>query len=194
MDRRVADVSDPEVAAEARRRVANVAASRIVTIQFLKYPETPHWRFSGEHLGTDEWGTWIGGRAGGSARRGYEEPITFEHPWVKLVPARSWWTAIWNEGGKYAGYVDIIAPPVWDGDIVRMVDLDLDVAMYRDGRTAVLDEDEFAEHVVALGYPPRLVDGARGATARVVTAIEAGREPFGSVARRRLADWVAATS
>lgn len=165
-----------------------------VTIQFYKYPETPHWRFEGTLIGRDQWGTWVGGRAGGSARRGEEPPTTFGNDWVKLIPDDAWWTAIWNNGGKYAGYVDIIAPARWDGTTVRMIDLDLDIAMYPDGTTAVLDEDEFAVHQEKLGYPPQLVDGARTATARMVTWIEAGREPFGTVAADQLAGWVAAGS
>ena len=50
-------------------------------------------------------------------------------------------------------YVDITTPPVWDGTVLRAVDLDLDVVRGNTGRVWVDDEDEFADHRVRFGYP-----------------------------------------
>lgn len=72
-----------------------------------------------------------------------------------------------------------------------MVDLDLDVARLRSGAVRVLDEDEFAEHQVALGYPPELIEGALAACERVRRMIERNEEPFATVAAGRLAEAVA---
>ena len=44
-------------------------------------------------------------------------------------------------------------PPYWDGDVLRSVDLDLDVIQGLSGRVWVDDEDEFADHRVRWGYP-----------------------------------------
>ena len=63
-----------------------------------------------------------------------------------------------------------------------MVDIDLDVVRWSDGRVEVLDEDEFEEHRQLFEYPPRLVATARATTARLALALEAGHEPFGDVA------------
>ena len=62
-----------------------------------------------------------------------------------------------------------------------MVDLDLDVVLTRDGNLFVDDEDEFAEHQVALGYPPEVVALAEHWRDRVLAAVAAGDEPFASV-------------
>ena len=97
---------------------------------------------------------------------------------MKLITPDSWWTAVWNEGGDFEIYVDIATPPRWDGDRVTMIDLDLDVVRHRDGRTLVLDEDEFDEHRVSLGYPPDLVDRARTTTAAVFLDVERRIPPF----------------
>ena len=78
-----------------------------------------------------------------------------------------------------------------DGWVVTMVDLDLDVVKRRDGSVHVDDEDEFAEHRVAMGYPPHVVANARADCARVFLAMEAGVEPFGSVGPRWLRQWIA---
>ena len=39
-----------------------------------------------------------------------------------------------------------------------MIDLDLDVVRFRDGRVEVLDEDEFGQHQATLGYPPHMIN------------------------------------
>jgi protein associated with RNAse G/E len=72
-----------------------------------------------------------------------------------------------------------------------MVDLDLDVVKRRDGRVHIDDEDEFAEHQVAMGYPPHVAATARADCARVFLAMEAGDEPFGSVGQMWLQRWIA---
>ncbi len=158
-----------------------------VDVRFLKWPDRLHWHFAGERIADDHHGTWIGGRAGGTARRGNEAPKTMRHDWVKLIVPGAWWTAIWNASGDC--YVDVITPPRWTGDVVSMIDLDLDVYRHPDGRVEVMDEDEFEEHRHTLGYPDQVVDMARATTARLVLAVEAGEEPFGTAGPARLADW-----
>ena len=128
-------------------------------------------------LGRDDHGIWLGASPGAYVAKGDDPPITIEHPFCQLIPAGEWWTAIWNAGGPIELYVDIITPPTWDGGRVWMVDLDLDVVRFADGRVEVLDEDEFAEHLPL--YPPRLIEKARTTAARLVVDLENRREPFG---------------
>jgi len=134
-------------------------------------------------LGRDAFGTWLGAPRGTIVQRAAEPAKVHPHGFVKLVPEGAWWTAIWNDGtdGRFEIYADVTTPAEWAGPVVRIVDLDLDVVRYRSGEVAVLDEDEFAEHRVALGYPPRVVDGARASAATLVTAVEGRREPFDAV-------------
>ena len=54
-------------------------------------------------------------------------------------------------------YVNVTTRPALDQGTVSAVNLDLDVVRWRDGRVEVLDEDEFAEHQVLLGYPAELI-------------------------------------
>jgi len=54
-----------------------------------------------------------------------------------------------------------MAPSLWDGTVVTSVDLDLDVIRTFSGETKLLDEDEFEEHQIELGYPEVLVVQAR---------------------------------
>ena len=79
-------------------------------------------------------------------------------------------------------YVDIATPAVWHGeDLVRAVDLDLDVIQGTTGRIWVDDEDEFAAHRVALGYPDEVTEQAVTSCQEVLTA----RHRAGGPVRRR---------
>ncbi len=163
-----------------------------VHIDFRKYPDTEHWQYSMHRLATDDHGLWLWAPRGTQTRRGGETAQPAASTFIKLIAADSWHSPIWNAEGKYEIYVDINTPARWQGNHLRMIDLDLDVVRYRDsGAVAILDEDEFESHRVALGYPPQLVDGARSAAARMFVALETATEPFGQVGRERLAEAMA---
>jgi len=163
------------------------AVNDVVHIDFRKYPDEPHWQYEMRRLTADEFGMWLWAPAGTITRRGNEPATTSASLFVTLIGDDAWYSAIWNAAGKYEVYVDINTPARWNGDSVRMVDLDLDVVRYReDGRVAVLDEDEFADHQRSLGYPAQYVDGARSAAAGVFVALSSGSEPFGDVGRARI--------
>jgi hypothetical protein len=84
-------------------------------------------------------------------------------------------------------YVDVTTRPALDDGTVRAVDLDLDVVRFRDGRVEVLDEDEFAEHQVQLGYPAELITQARQTCDSLAGAVLSRTEPFGQAG----AEWLA---
>jgi len=155
-----------------------------ILVDFRKYPDSKHWQFTMQRLGEDEHGIWLWGPAGTQAQRGESVPITFETPTVKLI-TDDWWTAIWSLSpiirSQWRVYVDIVAPARWREGAVQMIDLDLDVYRSLDGRVRMLDEDEFAEHQVTLGYPQELIDGAREAGDRLLEMVREGVEPFGTV-------------
>lgn len=160
--------------------------SRAVTVQYYKYPDTPHWRHELVHLGRDQHGVWLGAPVGAVIQRAQEKPKNLRRYFVQLIPPDKWWTAIFNGPGDHdmAVYVDVTTVPEWSGDHeVRMVDLDLDVIRRIDGSVYVDDEDEFLEHKTALHYPDRLVDNARSTAARLVIDIESESPPFNGSAQ-----------
>ena len=158
-----------------------------VHVRFSKWDGRAHWAFDMERLGEDEHGIWLWAPAGTELRRGAEKPFAARHAFVKVVPAGQWWTGIWNDGRRsIRTYVDVITPAMWDGETVRMVDLDLDVVHRGDGSVEVDDEDEFEDHRIEFGYPEHVVDRARTEAARLVLAVERGSEPFGEVGHRWL--------
>lgn len=154
---------------------------RPVRVECRKWPDDPHWEFDGIRLGVDAVGTWIGITRGtllASPVRAFH--ATADH--VTLVPHDAWWLATFygdDARRPFDTYVDIATPAVWHGeDLVRAVDLDLDVIRGTTGRVWVDDEDEFADHRVRLGYPQDVIDAAVASCAEVHDAVRSGAAPY----------------
>ncbi len=153
-----------------------------------KWGDRPHWEYDATYLGVDQHGTWLGCPTGTFySRPGMEFVATFAG--VVLIPAGDApHLAAFNDGhAQAATYVDITTPPVFDGELLRAVDLDLDVVKRQDGAIYLDDEDEFAEHQVSFGYPPEVVAMAERSAADVLTAVRAGTAPYDGTADAWLA-------
>ena len=175
-----------------------------VRCEMTKWGERPHWQFAGLHLGSDEHGEWLGFPQGTHNRRpGYA--FDSEVDAVTLVPADGWYAATFHAPGIWCDlYVDITTPGEWEGAVLRAVDLDLDVirmapalppASRRSapqnlsagpGEVFIDDEDEFAEHQVAFGYPADVVVAAQASCDEVIAAVRAGVAPYDGTHRRWL--------
>jgi hypothetical protein len=156
-----------------------------VRIEMEKWGGQPHWQFDGLWLGDDDRGDWIGIPAGTSMTRpGYA--LVSKNDQVGLLPSRDrppeerWWVATFHAEPRewVAVYVDITTPPVWDGAIVRTVDLDLDVIRRVNDEVFVDDEDEFNQHRVELGYPTEVIASAQRSSDALVDTITRGSAPF----------------
>ena len=181
-----------------------------IRCEMTKWGARPHWEFAGIHLGADEHGEWLGFPQGThNSRPGYAFDSQVDS--VTLVAPDGWYAATFHALGIWCDlYVDIATPGRWEGTVLRAVDLDLDVIRMSDplpaevhraaveaGRVAgevfVDDEDEFAEHQVAYGYPADVVEQAQASCDRVLADVRAGRAPYDGTAQRWL-DQLAALS
>ena len=159
--------------------------TRPVTVQFFKNPDIVHWGFETQWLGEDEWGDWIAVPAGSRRWKGTEEVGPSSGDAVFCAPRESWWHLHYNgtTHPTYSHFVDISTPPVWVSDNrYEMIDLDLDVAVYRDGTVEIQDEDEFQIHQVKYRYTADMIRRADEETRRIASALETGEEPFFDVA------------
>jgi hypothetical protein len=159
-----------------------------IRVVMSKWGGRPHWEYDALHLGSDDHGEWLGCPAGTFYRRpGMEFVSTFAG--VVVVPAGGapHLAAFNDEHAKAATYVDMTTPPVWDGPVLRAVDLDLDVVKLQDGTIYLDDEDEFAEHRVTFGYPLDVVAMAERSAAKVLADVRAGAAPYDGTADRWLA-------
>jgi protein associated with RNAse G/E len=160
-----------------------------VQVVFLKYDGRPHRSYPARYLGEDDDGTWLGVVAGTPARVDGDRETLREEPYVLLVPAKAWWTAMFNAPPRRTEvYCDVTTPATWSGSHeVTVVDLDLDVRRRRWGDIERLDEDEFAEHQVTFGYPEQVVAEATAASRWLECALGDGSEPFATAFRPWLA-------
>ena len=160
-----------------------------VHVDFRKWPDQPYWHFDVEPLGQDEFGLWYGVPAGSALQRGEEAPIVHPAHSVMLVRESQWWAAFWNSDreSRHALYIDVATPPRWLEDRIRMVDLDLDVSRDWEGRTSLLDADEFEAHQRAYEYPGAVIAGAREAGEWLLAAVGERREPFARIGEAWLA-------
>ncbi|RLV49167.1 DUF402 domain-containing protein [Nocardioides mangrovicus] len=136
-------------------------------------------------LGADRHGVWCGlVRGTVMSRPGVTQTAAADH--VTCVPHEDWWLATFygshpvrDAARPFDTYVDIATPCDWQGEhLVRAVDLDLDVIRGTTGRVWIDDEDEFAEHRSALGYPHDVVEHAMESCTSVLAAVQAGEPPF----------------
>jgi predicted RNA-binding protein associated with RNAse of E/G family len=158
-----------------------------IRIQTLKWPDREHWSFEVRRLGEDEFGTWVHAPSSTEVRRGSEEPFALGAGFVGLIPMDEWWIVeFYPDHPEITVYVNIGTPPEWDGSRLTQVDLDLDVVRRLDGTVEIIDEDEFEEHRITLGYPDELIVRAREAADKVERLMKDGVEPFGRAAEEWL--------
>ena len=175
----------------AGRSAARLPAGHPVRGRYTKWGGLRHHGADLVYLGADEHGDWLGDPAGNSWSGGPKE-FTSVTDNVLLVPRDRGMTAMFYQPHpeqEFELYVDITTVPVWDGDLVTAVDLDLDVIRHFDGTVLVDDEDEFAEHRVSLGYPDEVAAGAVAECDRVVAEVTSGAATF---AMSTAAPWRAA--
>ncbi len=180
-----------------------------VVVAFRKFDGTPHWTYPARYLGWDEFGGWIGGRAGTVLERPGRRFI-WDGDFVLLLPWQRHHVVTLNSPTALVSsefYVDITTVPRWlvgggaserasdaggspDPQTVwvEAIDLDLDVMRPFGAREPIVDdEDEFEEHRITFAYPADLVTAARSETVWVEQQIRENAEPYASVAYAWLA-------
>ena len=96
--------------------------------------------------------------------------LYFEDRWYNVWHVRDSTQELW--------YCNVAMPASFDGQTLRWVDLDIDIRCYRDGTPEVLDEDEFEQHRVELGYPAEVVERALAARDEALRLAQARVFPF----------------
>ena len=166
----------------------------LVRCEMTKWGDRPHWSFDAVHLGSDEHGEWVGvPRGTRHTRPGHEFHSSVDS--ITLVPRDAWHLPTFQAPGIWCDlYIDIATPATWDDHVLRAVDLDLDVIRMSDpppagidgtpeaehpaGEIWIDDEDEFAEHQVAYGYPADVIAAAQSSCDAVFAAVSAGVAPY----------------
>ncbi len=90
------------------------------------------------------------------------------------------WYNVWEfereEGTRR--YANVATPCTFDGELLRWVDLELDVVQYCDGAVLVKDQDEFDGMVSGGTCPPEIVERALQARDELVRLLSRGANTF----------------
>ncbi|MDO5504363.1 MAG: DUF402 domain-containing protein [Actinomycetia bacterium] len=158
-----------------------------IRVAFRKWDESPHWT-SGDgavYLGEDEYGWWFA----------HDEGVEYTRPDMAItIPAlqigyhsRDRWHAALihtrHAQHEYRLYIDVTTPPEWrlnDAGLPELtaIDLDLDVIETMAGEIFLDDQEEFAEHTVAMRYPEDVVATALAEADLLLTEVRAGAPRF----------------
>lgn len=76
-----------------------------------------------------------------------------KEPAVFIMPKKKWFNviAMMKESG-IAYYVNIASPTIFDKKYLKYIDYDLDIKLFSDGSTKLLDEFEYKKHASEQGY------------------------------------------
>jgi len=164
---------------------AGLQPGQLVVARNRKWNGKAHWVVPGRYLGEDRYGWWIFQGTNEFCSRPGAAFYTRSDA-VLLVPRSGDWVATFYDDAHPNGvrvYVDLAVAHEWT-DIrpavteFHVIDMDLDVIRMAGRGVFIDDQDEFAEHRVAMNYPDRLVDDIQAAADELYHAVKAQHAPF----------------
>ena len=161
-----------------------------IEIWNVKWPRRNPSVAIGSYLGEDQYGHWVGQTEGAPWwLADHSRSGVFTASFVSLVPHNAYWTACFNKSDPLFD-VDIALPVQWNNDVIEIIDLELDVLRFTDGRVIVRDQEEFAQTRDTFNMPEAMVKQAESACAFMVDQLEQIAEPFGSVGKAWLSQFL----
>lgn len=170
---------------EAARVPSALEPGQLVVARNRKWNGKAHWVVPGRYLGEDEHGWWIfQGTHEFCSRPGLA--FYTQSDAVLLVPRTGDWVATFYDGAHPGGmhvYIDLAVAHQWNpirNNVCEfhVIDMDLDVINTLDRGVFIDDEDEFAEHRVAMAYPEDLAASLQDSAAHLFQAVTAQQAPF----------------
>lgn len=164
---------------------AGLEPGQLVVARNRKWNGKAHWVVPGSYLGEDHHGWWIfQGTNQFCSRPG--AAFYAESDAVLLIPRSGDWVATFYDDAHPNGvrvYVDLAVAHEWSTirpgvTEFHMIDMDLDVVLTADRGVYIDDEDEFAEHRLAMNYPAQLVESLQSAADQLYQAVKAQQAPF----------------
>ncbi|HJM76561.1 MAG TPA: DUF402 domain-containing protein [Dehalococcoidia bacterium] len=154
---------------------------RPILIESTKYDGSPHYKFDATLLSHD--GPLLTALVEArTVMDGYRGNVTIRTSFTALFWTDRHYNAYQNfrpVGGRGVFvYANVGTPAQLDGDVIRWVDLDLDVFIDGNREVTLDDVGEFEEHRERFGYPDDLVAEICAARDELLKLAHAGEYPF----------------
>lgn len=154
---------------------------RPIRIESTKYDGSPHYKFDATLL-SHEGPLLTAAIALGTVLDGYRGDVEVRTAFTALFWTDRHYNAYQNfqpvGARRIAVYANVGTPARLDGDVIRWVDLDLDVFTSAGGGVTLDDVDEFERHRERFGYPDELVVEILAARDELLRLAHAGEYPF----------------
>ena len=102
-----------------------------------------------------------------------------KEPAIFILSKKNWFNviAMLKERGV-CYYVNIASPAIFDKGFIKYIDYDLDVKLYEDGTTRLLDVSEYKKHADEQGYSEDIREILRSSVDKVYAKINKKEFPF----------------
>lgn len=102
-----------------------------------------------------------------------------KEPAIFILSKKKWFNviAMLKENG-ICYYVNIASPAIYDKGFIKYIDYDLDVKLYGDGTTRLLDVSEYRKHAEELGYGEDIKSVLESSVKQIYSLIEKKEFPF----------------
>lgn len=100
-------------------------------------------------------------------------------PSICYFHAEHWFNIICmlREDGVYY-YCNMSSPFVFDNNVIKYIDYDLDLKVFPDMSYTLLDEDEYEQHRIAMGYPQVIDKILERNVQKLISWVKQRRGPF----------------
>ena len=102
-----------------------------------------------------------------------------KEPAIFILSKKNWFNviAMLKENG-ICYYVNIASPAIFDKNFIKYIDYDLDVKLYEDGTTRLLDVSEYKKHADEQGYSEDIKEILQSSVDKVYNMINKKEFPF----------------
>lgn len=102
-----------------------------------------------------------------------------KEPAIFILSKKKWFNviAMLKEDG-ICYYVNIASPAIYDKEYIKYIDYDLDIKLYEDGTTRLLDVSEYKKHADEQGYSDDIKEVLQSSVNKVYKMIKEKEFPF----------------
>ena len=102
-----------------------------------------------------------------------------KEPAIFVLSKKNWFNVIaMLKDGGICYYVNIASPAIFDKNFIKYIDYDLDVKLYEDGTTRLLDVSEYKKHADEQGYSEDIKEILQKSVDKVYNMINKKEFPF----------------